>query len=73
MDQGGVTSRFKLIDPDSVLAEMKITMRMDRWKTLRDELPKGHWALKAAIDELVASAEKEFYHREAEVPAKGRE
>lgn len=67
MQQGGVTSRFRLVDVDKVDATMTITMTMERWKALRSELPRGQWAVQRAIDELVGSAEKEFYHREEEV------
>lgn len=60
-----MTSTFSIKNPDAVECEMRITLSLQDWKALKDQIgttQSGYlaWALCDSISELVAHATKQF-------------
>lgn len=56
-------AKFRIEDPDNILATMEITMSIKDWNELRNQLDEAHpsWRLSSAIRDLLSQARKVFY------------
>ena len=55
-------AKFKITNPDVAECTLSVTMVLDSWKKLRDQLDSKYpsWELRKAINHLVTKAEEEF-------------
>ena len=54
--------KFKITNPNSTECTLKITMPLEEWKMLKDQLERRYpaWNLGSLIAELISKAQEEF-------------
>lgn len=58
-----VNGKFKLVDPDEMLATVELTMKVGEWRKVMDQLPSSWPAndIRYPIRDLIRKAEKHFF------------
>lgn len=55
-------ANFKITNPEKTECTLKITMPLEEWKRLRDQLDNGYpgWKLSSLISKITIKAQEEF-------------